>query len=78
MNIAVTEAARTLAPLGVLISNGIMSIVDLVIKINDNLGINHSRAIENLAYSLRAEFPHESNEYLHNMATEMYMESRNA
>ena len=78
MSIAVTEAARTLAPLGVLISNGIMSVVNLIIKITDNLSINHNRAIENLAYSLRLEFPHESNEYVHNMATQMYAESRDA
>ena len=78
MTIAVTEAARTLAPLGVLISNGIMSVVNLIIKLTDNLSVNHNRAIENLAYSLRLEFPYESNEYLLNMATEMYTESRNA
>lgn len=78
MTIAVTEAARTLAPLGVLISNGIMSVVNLIIKLNNNLSINHGRAIEDLAHSLRSEFPHESNEYLYNMATQMYTESRNA
>ena len=78
MTIAVTEAARTLAPLGVLISNGIMRVVNLIIKITDTLRVNDSRAIENLAYSLKLEFPHESHEYIHNMATEMYMESKNA
>lgn len=78
MNIAVTEAARTLAPLGVLISNGIMSIVNLFIKINDYLNTNDRKAIENLAYSLKLEFPRESNEYVHNMAVKMYAESKDA
>lgn len=78
MTIAVTEAARTLAPLGVLISNGIMSVVNLIIKLTNTLSINDNRAIENLAYSLKLEFPHESYEYVHNMATKMYMESKNA
>ncbi len=76
MTHAVIVAARTLEPLGVLISNAIMSLINFVLNIVRTYKNNDSRAIEKLAYALSFEFPHEPKGYVYTIAAEKYKESQ--
>ena len=75
MTIAVIEAARTLEPLGVLISNVTMRLINFVFNVVRRYKVNDRRAIENLAYALSFEFPHEPKGYVYTIAVEKYKES---
>ncbi len=70
MSTAVTEAARVISPLSTSISNGIMRSINYMIeKMSQS---SREKAIQQLAYSLKLEYPKESDEYVMNLAISMY------
>ena len=68
MTSAVTETARAINPLSVSISNGIMRSINFVIDRMSRVRLSNRKTVEQLAYSLRVEYPKESDEYVMNMA----------
>ena len=70
MNTAVTETARVLNPLSTSISNGIMRSIDACIAIFD--ARRREKSINDLAYALKLEYPKESEDFVMNMAIQMY------
>jgi hypothetical protein len=70
MNTAVTETARVLNPLSTSISNGIMRSIDACIAILD--ARRREKSINDLAYALKLEYPKESEDFVMNMAIQMY------
>lgn len=70
MNTAVTETARVLNPLSTSISNGIMRSIDACIAILDSR--QRQKNISDLAYALKLEYPKESEDFVMNMAYELY------
>ena len=73
MNTAITETALVINPLSTSIANGIVKSINFILDRMANR-VDHKRAIQELAYSLKIEYPHESEEYVHNMAVDMYSE----
>lgn len=73
MSTAVIEAARVINPLSTSISNGIMRSINYAIKRMHRP--SREKAIEQLAYSLKLEYPKESDEYVMNLAIQMYKET---
>lgn len=74
MYAAVNETARLVSPLSAAIASGIANSINSMLSI-----VSESRkekTIEQLAYALRMEYPHESEEYVHHMATQLYAESK--
>lgn len=73
MSTAVTEAARVISPLSTSISNGIMRSINYFIdKMSEP---SRQKSIEQLAYSLKLEYPNESDEYVMNLAISMYKDN---
>ncbi len=70
MTTAVTEAARVISPLSTSISNGIMRSINYAIESISKS--SHQKTIDQLAYALKLEYPKESDEYVMNLAIEMY------
>lgn len=76
MSTAVTEAARVINPLSASIANGIMKAINRAIDLmNASTRTSREKAIEQLAYSLKLEYPKESDEYVMNLAIQMYKEN---
>lgn len=73
MSTAVIEAARVISPLSTSISNGIMRSINYAIERMNKPA--REKAIEQLAYSLKLEYPKESDEYVMNLAIAMYKDS---
>ena len=73
MSTAVIEAARVISPLSTSISNGIMRSINYAIERMSKPA--REKAIEQLAYSLKLEYPKESDEYVMNLAIAMYKDS---
>jgi len=74
MYAAVNETARLVSPLSAAIASGIANSINAMLSI-----VSESRkekTIEQLAYALRMEYPHESDEYVHHMAAQLYEESK--
>jgi len=69
MNIAVTETARVLNPLSTVISNGVMSLIDLCFEAL-NAG-RHEKNIKDLAKVLKLEYPKESDDFVMYMAVNL-------
>ena len=76
MSTAVIEAARVINPLSTSISNGIMRSINYAIERMRRR--SREKAIEQLAYSLKLEYPKESDEYVMNLAIQMYKETDHA
>ena len=76
MNTAITETALVINPLSASISNGIVKSINFILDRMSNR-VDHKRAIQDLAYSLKIEYPRESEEYVYNMAIDMYSEYEN-
>ena len=76
MSTAVIEAARVINPLSTSISNGIMRSINYAIERMRRP--SREKAIEQLAYSLKLEYPKESDEYVMNLAIQMYKETDHA
>ena len=72
MNTAVVEAARVLNPLSASISNGIMRSISATLNMLDKR--KHDKLVNDLAYSLRIEYPHESHDYVMNLAISLLQE----
>lgn len=76
MTSAVTETARAINPLSVSISNGIMRSINFVIDRMSRVRLSNRKTVEQLAYSLRVEYPKESDEYVMNMAINLLKDAR--
>ena len=76
MNTAITETALVINPLSASISNGIVKSINFILDRMSNR-VAHKRAIQDLACSLKIEYPRESEEYVYNMAIDMYSEYEN-
>jgi len=76
MSTAVIEAARVINPLSTSISNGIMRSINYAIERMHRP--SREKAIEQLAYSLKLEYPKESDEYVMNLAIQMFKETDHA
>ena len=76
MTSAVTEIARTINPLTVSISNGIMRSINFMIDRMSRVRLSNRKAVEQLAYSLRVEYPKESDEYVMNIAINLLKDAR--
>lgn len=76
MTSAVTETARAINPLSISISNGIMRSIDFVIDRMSRVRLSNRKTVEQLAYSLRVEYPKESDEYVMNMAIDLLKDAR--
>jgi hypothetical protein len=76
MTSAVTETARAINPLTISISNGIMRSIDFVIDRMSRVRLSNRKTVEQLAYSLRVEYPKESDEYVMNMAIDLLKDAR--
>lgn len=74
MYAAVNETARLVSPLSAAIASGIAKSINLAMSAM--IEARKDKAIDQLAYALRMEYPHESEEYLHHMATQLYEESK--
>lgn len=76
MSTAVTETARVISPLSTSISNGIMNSINFTIELMSRPSkVSRQKSIEQLAHSLKLEYPKESPEYVMNMAIEMYKDN---
>lgn len=76
MTSAVTETARAINPLSISISNGIMRSINFVIDRMLRVRLSNRKTVEQLAYSLRVEYPKESDEYVMNMAINLLKDAR--
>jgi hypothetical protein len=72
---AVTETAIVLNPLSTAISNGIVRSINKVIDGMSAKKAGRTKAISDLAHSLKQEYPYESLDYVHHLASQMYKES---
>ena len=76
MTSAVTETARAINPLSVSISNGIMRSINFVIDRMSRVRLSNRKTVEQLAYSLRVEYPKESDEYVMNKEINLLKDAR--
>ena len=76
MTSAVTETARAINPLSISISNGIIRSINFVIDRMSRVRLSNRKTVEQLAYSLRVEYPKESDEYVMNMAINLLKDAR--
>lgn len=75
---AVNEAARSLTPLTTAVSSGIFKSIQAVLDIIGSLRNEDEKAIQSLVYTLKLEYPFETDEYIETMARDLYTESKNA
>jgi hypothetical protein len=75
---AVNEAARSLSPLTTAVSVGVFKSIQAVLDAVASLRNQDEKSIQNLAYTLKLEYPFETNEYIESLARDMYAESKNA
>ena len=75
---AVNEAARSLSPLTTAVSVGVFKSIQAVLDAVTSLRNEDEKSIQNLAYTLKLEYPFETNEYIETLARDMYAESKNA
>ncbi len=68
---AVTETARVLNPLSTAISNGIVRSINKMFDFIMDQPSVRAKNINDLAYSLRMEYPKESDDYVMHMAINM-------
>ncbi len=74
---AVNETAKTINPLSISISNGIMRSINFIIDaMLSPSKVSHQKRIQHLAYALKLEYPYESKDYVMYMATEMYKDAK--
>ena len=73
---AVNEAARSLTPLSVAVSSGIFKSIQAVLDAIGSLRKEDEKAIQSLVYTLKLEYPFETNEYIETMARDLYAESK--
>lgn len=76
MNTAVTETARVLNPLSTAISNGIVRSINKAFDVIMSQPSGRKKTINELAYSLRMEYPKESEDYVMNMAINMLKDAK--
>lgn len=76
MNTAITETALVINPLSTSIANGIVKSINFILDRMVNR-VDHKSAIRDLAYALKMEYPHESEDYVYSMAVDMYSEYDN-
>jgi hypothetical protein len=74
MYTAVTETAKTVSPLSIAISNGIIRSIDVTLSIMNSR--KNQKRVEDLAYALKLEYPKESYDYVFNMATNLLKDGR--
>lgn len=74
MYAAVNETAKAISPLSIAISNGILRSIELVL--NAIPSRSNEKNIRELAHSLKFEYPHESLDYVTNMAANIYEDGR--
>jgi len=72
---AVNESAKMLTPLSISISNGILRSIEFMLKALPSEE-SDKRKIKELAHSLKFEYPHESLDYVTNMAANIYKAGR--
>lgn len=70
MYAAVNETANAISPLSTAISNGIFRSINFVLKLVQQDA--DEKTVKELAYALKLEYPHESDEYVLNMAYNLY------
>ena len=75
---AVNEAARSLSPLTTAVSVGVFKSVQTVLDVIAGFRNEDEKAIQNLVYTLKLEYPFETKEYIETLARNMYTESKNA
>ncbi len=75
---AVNEAARSLSPLTTAVSVGVFKSIQSVLDMIGSLRNEDEKSIQNLVYTLKLEYPFETNEYIETLARDMYKESKNA
>jgi hypothetical protein len=69
---AINETAKTINPLSISISNGILRSTNLLLNMINRK--SEERAIDQLALMLKLEYPKESQDYVRHMAIKMYEE----
>jgi hypothetical protein len=70
---AVNETAKTISPLSMAISNGIMRSINFTIAVMmAPPRVSRQKKIQHLAHALKLEYPYESKDYVMYMASEMY------
>lgn len=74
MYAAVNETAKAISPLSIAISNGILRSIELMLKAIPSG--SKEKKIRDLAHSLKFEYPHESLDYVTNMAANIYEDGR--
>lgn len=74
MYVAVNETAKAISPLSIAISNGILRSIELMLKAIPSR--SDDKKIRELAYSLKLEYPKESDDYVMNMAIDLYEAGR--
>lgn len=75
---AVNEAARSFSPLTTVVSVGVFKSIQAVLDAVAGLRNEDEKSIQNLAYTLKLEYPFETNEYVETLARDMYAGSKNA
>lgn len=70
MYAAVNETAKTISPLSVAISNGILRSINLMLKVFSIK--SRSKQIEELTNTLKLEYPYESRDYVMYMAQDLF------
>ncbi len=75
---AVNEAARSLSPLTTAVSVGVFKSIQSVLDMIGSFRNEDEKSIQNLVYTLKLEYPFETNEYIETLARDMYKESKNA